>query len=596
MIARKSRYRILSLGILLFIIIIIIWVGIWQLRLPPLPQDRLVIAIALFTPVGGVSLDEAQAITYWIKQKLQEKREQGAPLEIRLLEVPIKVFDEATGKNNAIARGKRVAHVVLWGEVIKDDGELYIKPHLSVTRSLQKISPKKNKLKLLKIYEPDHLKLKKEPFKYIAYTPALFTAGYAYFKVQNWEKAFEILKDWAAKQRVIANTRLELALVKLKDEKAIRYLHDAVDAYQAALGVWTREAFPQDWAKIQIDLGSACDEIGQRLKGEESTRYLHKAETAYRSALEVIIRKTTEEWALTQYNLGLTLSRLGIRVKGEEGIRILYNAINALRAAQEVYTQEAFPRDWACTQRELGTALAKIGECLQDEEGIHYIQEAVTYYRSALEVLARKISRDRANNKDNVFLEVITVQAQKTSEEWAWTQYTLGLALGNLGIQAKGEEGIHFLYDAVNAWRAAQEVYTQNAYPQKWLILQRNLGEALHNMGILEMEIGKKESSRHFLEATAAHQAALEVCTREADPEEWAKIQIEMGVALEYLGILIGGKEGIHHIDEAIQHYDNAFSIAEVYPDLYKEIGALKKEAIQKKEILNYKMTKLEKQ
>ena len=63
----------------------------------------------------------------------------------------------------------------------------------------------------------------------------------------------------------------------------MRRLAEAVTAYHSALEVRTRQDFPQDWANIQTNLGSALIEQGRRSKVDEATRLLAEAVTAYHS-------------------------------------------------------------------------------------------------------------------------------------------------------------------------------------------------------------------------------------------------------------------------------------------------------------------------
>ena len=44
----------------------------------------------------------------------------------------------------------------------------------------------------------------------------------------------------------------------------------AIKAYEAALTVCTREAFPQDWAQTQNNLGAAYSRSHQGLQGRQS--------------------------------------------------------------------------------------------------------------------------------------------------------------------------------------------------------------------------------------------------------------------------------------------------------------------------------------
>src|SRR5271166_4147801 len=49
-------------------------------------------------------------------------------------------------------------------------------------------------------------------------------------------------------------------------------LDEAVAAYRAALGEWTRERVPLDWAMTQMNLGNALGTLGERESGTARLR------------------------------------------------------------------------------------------------------------------------------------------------------------------------------------------------------------------------------------------------------------------------------------------------------------------------------------
>jgi hypothetical protein len=79
-------------------------------------------------------------------------------------------------------------------------------------------------------------------------------------------------------------------------------------AYRAALGVFTRESAPVEWATTENNLGIVLQNLGN-LTGDAAP--LAEAVDAYRGALEVRTRKQAPmEWAATRNNLGTVLERL----------------------------------------------------------------------------------------------------------------------------------------------------------------------------------------------------------------------------------------------------------------------------------------------
>ena len=124
----------------------------------------------------------------------------------------------------------------------------------------------------------------------------------------------------------------------------------AIKAYEDALTVRTREAFPQDWAKTQNNLANAYSD---RIKGSKADN-LEAAIKAYEAALTVRTREAfPQDWAQTQNNLAIAYSD---RIKGSKADN-LEAAIKAYKAALTVFTREAFPRDHLRTGRLLGQSL-----------------------------------------------------------------------------------------------------------------------------------------------------------------------------------------------------------------------------------------------
>ncbi|MGB5771503.1 MAG: tetratricopeptide repeat protein, partial [Crocosphaera sp.] len=143
----------------------------------------------------------------------------------------------------------------------------------------------------------------------------------------------------------------------------------AITAYNCALEVYTREAFPVQWATTQNNLGAA---YRGRIK-EDKAENLELAITAYNCALEVYTREAFPvDWARTQNNLGNAYSD---RIK-EDKAENLELAITAYNCALEVRTREAFPVDWAMTQNNLGNAYRDRNE----------VPEAIACYRNALTI------------------------------------------------------------------------------------------------------------------------------------------------------------------------------------------------------------------
>jgi tetratricopeptide (TPR) repeat protein len=125
------------------------------------------------------------------------------------------------------------------------------------------------------------------------------------------EDLLTILKQWANKNLTSSRSKKACALAKelifFSD-----YIQEfplgsiainkelAIKGYQLALTVLTFKKFPQDWARIQNNLGNA---YRNRIRGERADN-LESAIACYQEALKVYTFETfPEDWERTQMNL-----------------------------------------------------------------------------------------------------------------------------------------------------------------------------------------------------------------------------------------------------------------------------------------------------
>ncbi|NEP32043.1 MAG: CHAT domain-containing protein [Moorea sp. SIO3B2] len=287
----------------------------------------------------------------------------------------------------------------------------------------------------------------------------------------------------------------------------------AITGYEVALTVFTRQAFPQQWAMTQNNLGIAYSE---RITGQKAQN-LEIAIPCYQSALEVYTREAfPKQWAMTQNNLGSAYLK---RITGQKA-QNLENAIACLQLALKVRTREAFPQQWAMTQNNLGIAYCNRirGQKAQN------LEDAIACYKSALEVSTR---------------EAFPI-------DWAMTQNNLGIAYCN---RIKGKKAQN-LEDAIACYKSALEVRTREAFPEQWAMTQNNLGLAYKNR-----ITGQK--AQNLEDAIACYKSALEVRTPKAFPIDWAGTQNNLGLA--YSDRIIGQKA--QNVEQAIACFQKALTV-----------------------------------
>lgn len=190
--------------------------------------------------------------------------------------------------------------------------------------------------------------------------------------------------DWANLQRQLGKLHLRHATPPLTSHANLqanngKVIEKAIVAYNNTLQVFTREAFPQEWAVLQNDLGGV---YLKRIQGDQQEN-LEKAMQCYKESLEVFDRATyPEDWAGTQNNLGNYY--LG-RLRGDRATNI-ETAIGCYTNALEVLTRETHPVGWAGIQMNLG-------DCYRDRlKGDRHenLSIAINYYLAALQVYDRE--------------------------------------------------------------------------------------------------------------------------------------------------------------------------------------------------------------
>ncbi|MBD2525251.1 CHAT domain-containing tetratricopeptide repeat protein [Nostoc sp. FACHB-133] len=252
---------------------------------------------------------------------------------------------------------------------------------------------------------------------------------------------------------------------------------------------YTREAFPQDWAWIQNELGCAYN---CRIRGETAEN-LELAIEAFKSALPIYIGgRFSNEWAKTQTNLGITYC---YRLRGDKNNN-LEAAIKAFELALQVYSCEGFPENWAWTQNQIGYAYMQL-----KKEDVNNVEKAIQAFELALQVytvdkfpsdwaitqnnLANTyLKRQQGNKEDNleqaihIFNSVLKKLINKQyPSQWAKIKNNLGIAY----IKRKNGYKKDNLKLAVQAFESALQIYNSDDFPHEWATTQGNIGYAYQN-------------------------------------------------------------------------------------------------------------------
>ncbi|MEG3438249.1 CHAT domain-containing tetratricopeptide repeat protein [Pannus brasiliensis CCIBt3594] len=309
--------------------------------------------------------------------------------------------------------------------------------------------------------------------------------------LQQWAR--NVFSGWNAEEvaviaRVIQNLCNQIAQFTLGSRA--NNLEIAITGYHTLLEVYTREAFPYEWATTQNNLGNAYNE---RIRGKR-TDNLELAIAAFQLSLGVFTRDAfPEQWATTQNNLG---NAYLYRIEGE-GAENLELAMAAFQQSLDVYNCQIFPEQWARSQNGLGIAyLYRIKGEISDN-----LELAIVAFQQSLSVFTREVF----------------------PEQWAMSQNNLGTVY-NARIKGNKADNLEL---ALTAYQQSLAVYSRETFPEKWASTQNNMGEAYRNRI-------RGEKADNIELAIAAFQQSLEVYSRETFPEKWARLQNNLGRAYRY--------------------------------------------------------------
>jgi tetratricopeptide (TPR) repeat protein len=317
--------------------------------------------------------------------------------------------------------------------------------------------------------------------------------------IKHYEAALEVFtrevypEEWAN-----AQNNLGVAYRHLLDGEKQKNLERAIKCFEAALEVFTSEEFPEDWAGAQLNLGTAYWDLssGNRQQNVEQAIKCFEAALEVSKKGDLLVLR-----ARIQTNLGAIYSMLP---EGDMPTN-LEQSIKYYKAALEVYTKEAYPLDWADIQNNLGVIYRRL-------PGRGNLKKSIICYKAAL--------------------EVHTKEAYPIG--WAEIQSSLGVIYSELPGSNK-QKG---LAQSIEHHKLALEVYSREKFPLEWALEMFNLGSRYSRLFTGDRHKNLKLACEYY-------KAALEVYDKEDFPEVWAAIQHELGLNYGELSTLVneGGQE-----------------------------------------------------
>lgn len=231
------------------------------------------------------------------------------------------------------------------------------------------------------------------------------------------------------------------AMGRRGNARAVGAIERALACFAAALCVYQRAAFPEQWARLQVLLGRAYT----LLQSGEPAENIERAIGYHEQALEVASPETLPTlWALIQTLLG---DAYRLREKGERAANFA-SAIVCYKTAQQVFSRTMYPVEWAVVH--IGLACIYQDLAGKDARELDKHQRcALVCYETALKVYT----------PDTFPLEHATTQ----------------LSLGDLHSARQGGDQAHNLKQSIACYQAALQVYTSDAFPLKHSEVQQKL-------------------------------------------------------------------------------------------------------------------------
>jgi tetratricopeptide (TPR) repeat protein len=111
---------------------------------------------------------------------------------------------------------------------------------------------------------------------------------------------------------------------------------------------------------------------------------------------------------------------------------------------------------------------------------------------------------------------------------------------------------------SLGAYQAALRFVEQDQQPELWAAVQVDVGMACAKIGV---GTEGTEANQYLSRAVMAYRAALDIYKREKFPQQWAATQNDLGNALEDQGMRAGGKESGDLLSEAVTAFREALKI-----------------------------------
>lgn len=377
----------------------------------------------------------------------------------------------------------------------------------------------------------------------VTYRESIKKVEEAYRELLKVYDRTETPRLWAQVQIDLGDALEEELFWVSDDNTLLRVFKEASAAYYEALGLFTQDKAPSEWAKIQSRLGDLMSHMGDHIGSYmgsnivrtyfppysiESANFFEGAASAYREALKVYKPENAFfDWADAQLSLGSSLLSLG---KTEE-------AVSVYREALKANFREKHPLEWARMQSNLGNALVTLTLDTRRQNSTSYLKEAVTAYHEALK--AYRLSSNISNSSN------------------LWNQSFLEESLGDVLMTLSDREAdSSWLEQGIKAYRRSLFIEEQiraegdgkrlTREPFQMVILYKKLGNAYSRRGMRENDMG------FLLQAVVTYREALKNVIERGSQFDREEVQGNLANVLSELGLR---ENNIRRFSEALLLY-----------------------------------------
>ncbi len=306
------------------------------------------------------------------------------------------------------------------------------------------------------------------------------------------------------------------------------------------------------WSRQLENVLRAAILVSNHPRGSEALR----KEMAYIAFARVADTRpvNTPGWASAQMNLGMASVQ---RVNGDRAPQ-LEEGIRCYDLATKVWTKYDFPIQWANTQRNLGIVYRKR---IDGDRGDN-LRKAVAHQEAALKMytehgctsdchhclnnlsnakreLANESSQDSVKASEDAVAHAEAALEASPRHQRHVGLLTLAIALGQRKRGDDRERALSSLHEALN-------LVSREKSPHVWANIQVTLG-------------GTHLEASHYDKAIAALSSAMEVFTKQSDPDNWKKAATGLVRALFSRGpVHVGDEDRLNRLLKELKELDRA--------------------------------------